>query len=84
MAGYSYKYVRDKLPPYLTYENEDYEGSADYDGDLWVAACCYIDEIEQELSNQFAITKVMNNEKLLDWLKTRPETIYNHGPAIID
>ena len=33
MGSYSYKYVRDQLPPYLTTETECYEGDASYDGD---------------------------------------------------
>jgi hypothetical protein len=45
MGVYAYKYVRDQLPPYLTVEAEDYDGSVDYDGDQWLAASDYIDEL---------------------------------------
>lgn len=84
MGAYNYKYVRDQLPPYLTTESEDYEGGADYDGDQWAAAADYISDLEQELAKQYAQTKTMNNEKLLHWLKTRPKSSYNNGPAIVD
>jgi hypothetical protein len=84
MGSYSYKYVRDQLPPYLTTETECYEGDANYDGDQWGAAADYITELESELARQYAQTKAMQNEKLLHWLKTRPKSYYNDGPAIVD
>lgn len=83
MAGYSYKYVRDRLPPYLELEYEGYEGGCYYDGDMWILASDYIDALENELSKQYAITKAMSDERLLLWLKTRPKMLYNEGPAII-
>lgn len=79
---YSYKYVRDLLPPYLTIDNQEYEGSADHDGDLWIATKKYILELEHELAEQYKLTKQMRNEKLLYWLKNRPAYLYNNGPAI--
>ena len=82
MAGYSYKYVRDQLPPYLTDEVEGYDGDAGYDGDQWIAAADYIDALEKELAAQYAQTKAMRDERLLAWLKSRPKSAYNAGPAI--
>ena len=42
MAYYNYKRVRDILPDWIISEQgEDYEGSCDYDGDLWVACLLY-------------------------------------------
>jgi hypothetical protein len=84
MGSYSYKYVRDQLPPYLTTETKEYEGSVDYDGDQWIAASDYITELEQELAKQYAQTKMMHNNELLHWLKTRPKQLYNTGPVIVD
>jgi hypothetical protein len=84
MGAYNYKYVRDQLPPYLTDEVEGYEGGCDYDGDMWAAASDYIDALEKELALQYAVTKTMRDQKLLEWLKTRPKTSYNAGPAVVD
>lgn len=84
MAAYSYKFVRDLVPPYITKSIPDYEGSADYDGDLWVAAELYIGELEKELSRQYQYTNKLHNSDLLEWLKTREKTIYNNGPAIVE
>lgn len=84
MGAYNYKYVRDQLPPYLTTETEGYEGSVDYDGDQWVAASDYIDALERELAKQYAQTNFMHDEKLLNWLKTRPKSYYNSGPAVTE
>ena len=48
MAYYNYKRVRDILPDWIISEQgEDYEGSCDYDGDLWVAAEEYILYLEE-------------------------------------
>lgn len=83
MAAYSYKYARAKIPEYVTNLIEDYEGEANYDGDLWVAADNYIVELEIELARQYEITGMMHNEKLLDWLKNRPQYAdYCDGPLI--
>ena len=84
MGAYNYKYVRDQLPPYLTDEVEGYEGGCDYDGDMWAAASDYIIALETEIAKQFARTQVMNDQNLLHWLKTRPKTSYNAGPAVVD
>jgi hypothetical protein len=84
MGAYNYKYVRDQLPPYLTDEVDGYEGSVDYDGDQWAAASSYIYELETELAKQYARTKSMDNERLLNWLKNRQESNYCGGAAIVD
>ena len=84
MAAYNYKYVRDRLPPYLTDEVEGYEGSCDYDGDMWCSAADYIDALEHEIAKQYAATKTISDEKLFTWMKTRQKTFYNDGAAIID
>lgn len=81
MGAYSYKYVRDQLPYYLT-DAEDYEGGANYDGDQWHAASNYITELENELAFQYRITRKFDNEKLLEWLKSRESTSYADGPVI--
>ncbi len=82
MASYAYKYVRDLLPPYLTTDTDDYEGDAGPDGDQWIAASNYIEELEKELALQYAASGAFTNARLLDWLKNRTKTIYNNGPAI--
>ena len=82
MAAYSYKYVRDLLPPYLTTDQKDYEGDAGADGDQWTAASDYIEELEKELAQQYEASGTFKNTRLLNWLKNRPSTIYNDGPAI--
>ena len=83
MAAYSYKYARAKIPEYITDAIDDYEGEANYDGDLWIAADEYIIHLENEFAKQYEITKRMDNQKLLDWLKTRtPDSSYCHGPVI--
>ena len=84
MGAYTYKWVRDQLPPYLTDEVEGYEGGANYDGDQWSAASNYIDALEAELAKQYAKTGEMADARLLDWLKTRPKSGYSNGPAIVD
>lgn len=84
MGAYSYKYVRDQLPPYLTTETANYEGDPGYDGDQWSAAADYISELENELVKQYAQTGTMHNDKLLQWLKTRPKSMYSAGPVIVD
>ena len=44
MAYYNYKIVRDLIPQFIIdQQGEDYDGSADYDGDLWCAASDYIE-----------------------------------------
>ena len=84
MAAYAYKYVRDLLPPYLTHEVPGYEGEANYDGDQWVATADYIAHLEKELALQYAKTGSMENQCLLNWLRTRPRTFYQDGPVIED
>ena len=82
MGAYNYKYVRDQLPPHLTSDVDGYEGDAGYDGDQWCAAADYINALEKELVRQYEQTGVMHDGKLLAWLKTRPKSNYNAGPAI--
>lgn len=84
MAVYEYKYVRDQLPPYLTTDVEGYVGDANYDGDQWSAASEYIASLESELAHQYAQTGSMADARLLAWLKSRPKSIYNDGPVIVD
>lgn len=84
MAAYNYKYVRALLPPFAEVDIEDYEGTSNYDGDMWLAAANYITALETELGKQYAITKQFSNDRLLDWLKTRPKSIYSPGPVIVD
>jgi len=84
MGAYNYKYVRDQLPPYITEEIADYEAGCDYDGDMWVAASDYMVDLEQELFDQYAITKTIANKKLLNWLKTRNKTSYADNPKLED
>ena len=83
MGAYSYKYVRDLLPPYLTDDVEDYEGDAGYDGDQWIAASTYIESLERELAGQYAVTGHMADAELLGWLTGRQKAGYCHGPAIV-
>ena len=50
MAYYAYKEVRDLLPAdtaekYQFRYGEEYEGGANYDGDMWIAAADYIVEL---------------------------------------
>jgi hypothetical protein len=84
VAAYSFKYVRDLLPSYLTTEVDGYEGDPGYDGDQWDATSEYIEELEKELADQCALTGVFHNERLLSWLKSRPVSHYSRGPAIVD
>ena len=83
MAAYSYKFARAKIPQYITDAIDGYEGEANYDGDLWIAADEYIVHLETELARQYEMTGKMHNEKLLDWLKNRPQDCcYCYGPVI--
>ena len=82
MAAYAYKWVKDYIPPFITDSMEDYEGEANYDGDLWDAAHEYICALEQEVAFQHEITKTAHSPNLLNWLKNRPETFYCGGPVI--
>jgi len=82
MGSYSYKFVRDKLPPYITDGIDDYEAGAGYDGDMWNAADNYIRSLENELALQFKKTHSMADAKLFEWLQTRPESTYTDGPVI--
>lgn len=75
MGSYNYKYAQSQLPPYLTDEVEGYEGGV---------AASYYNDLEKELAVQYACSKTMHDKKLLHWLKTRPKTAYNAGPAIVD
>lgn len=58
MAYYNYKHVRDSIPTAFqeqwekTFEEQagrKYEGTADYDGDLWILASDYIDHLHTRI-----------------------------------
>lgn len=50
MAYYAYKEVRDLLPQdVINRMGPDYEGSCDYDGDMWSAAALYIEDLLEEI-----------------------------------
>ena len=60
MAYYNYKVIRDRIPQHIIDSmGEDYEGTCDYDGDLWLAADAYIDELENKLKAQY---DALNND----------------------
>jgi len=51
MAYYAYKNVRDLLPEWIIQEQgSDYQGDANYDGDLWIATSDYIEYLEKKIS----------------------------------
>ena len=82
MGAYNCKYVRDQLPPFITEAIDNYEGSCDYDGDMWVAASDYIEVLEYELKQQVENSQMMFNPDLYNWLSTRKATPYVGGPVI--
>jgi hypothetical protein len=58
MAYYNYKRVRDAIPKdfYEEYErkwkqdnDQDFECSCDYDGDLWCMAAAYIEHLHKQI-----------------------------------
>lgn len=57
MAYYAYKQVRDLLPePYTSSlfkerTGQAFEGTADYDGDYYIAAALYIEDLLEEIKN---------------------------------
>ena len=72
MAAYNYKYIRDRVPEFITDNIQGYEGTCDYDGDLWLAAADYIDALETEIAQQHQLTHKVHNKELEQWL-TDPE-----------
>ena len=66
MAYYNYKLVRDALPDYITEAIPNYEGTCDYDGDMWVAASNYIDDLLKQLADLKAEREA--DKERLDWL----------------
>lgn len=83
MGTYSYKYASARIPDFIKDDIDDYEGGCDYDGDMWIAVSNYIDELEDELKKQYALTKKIHSERLMEWLKNRPKSYYVDGPMII-
>lgn len=57
MAYYAYKQVRDLLPERYTStlfeerEGRSFDGTADYDGDYYIAAALYIEDLLEEIKN---------------------------------
>ena len=62
MAYYAYKNVRDLLPDHIIEaQGPDYEGTCDYDGDMWIAAADYIIELRAENEKlREALQKIAN------------------------
>jgi hypothetical protein len=59
MAYYNYKHVRDSIPAefrepweqqFKAASGREYEGTADYDGDLWLLASDYIDHLKKRVT----------------------------------
>lgn len=78
MGSYAYKYVRDRVPPFIENAIDEYEGTCDYDGDLWIAAANYIDRLETALSRQPA--SAIGDAELVEWLTTRSSEGYGNPP----
>jgi hypothetical protein len=76
MGMYAYKYVRDLVPGFVIDTLEDYEGTCDYDGDLWIAAARYIHLLEAEVRKQVNGSGVVFDRELVESLRNRPETTY--------
>lgn len=72
MAYYAYKNVRDLLPDHIIKaQGEDYEGTCDYDGDMWIAAADYIIELKAQVeAQQTSMRLALNGMK-------------NHGSAYL-
>lgn len=69
MARYAYKEVRDLLPNHII-ENmgPDYDGDANYDGDMWCATANYIEElIAQRNALQAKIDGGIRVHAVIDW-----------------
>jgi len=49
MAYYAYKDMASRIPQSIIDSIENYDHSADYDGDLWIAASLYCDKLEAEI-----------------------------------
>lgn len=58
MAYYAYKHVRDIIPDdfqnrfeesFKAENGYEYDGDANYDGDMWLLAAAYIDYLQGEL-----------------------------------
>lgn len=58
MAYYNYKHVRDQIPAdfqgpwekaWKEETGRDYEGTCDYDGELWILASDYIDHLHAKI-----------------------------------
>lgn len=83
MASYTYKYVRDLLPEWAKEGIEKYDGDANYDGDMWLAACDYILCLEGEVAKHVTTTNTHYDARLYDWLKSREKGVYNpEGPLV--
>ena len=67
MGAYAYK-VCDRLIPVWAEESvPDYDGTADYNGDLWYAAAAYIQDLERQL-----LAGGMD-DRTRSWIKRRSE-----------
>ncbi len=73
MAYYNYKHARDITPQWAMDMVEDYEGTCDYDGDLWLAVVNYAEALETEVKAQHATTGRLYDERLSHLTKTRNE-----------
>jgi hypothetical protein len=77
MASYAYKYAREYIPEYIIdAQGEDYEGSCDYDGDLWYAASDYIKALEDAVAALIKHDPGGPDIRLMDWLRTRKQGNY--------
>ena len=61
MAYYNYKRVRDIIPNefeetwkknWLEETGQEYDGSADYDGELWILAADYIEYLQKKTGSK--------------------------------
>ena len=49
MGAYAYKACNRLVPRWAEETVPDYDGTANYDGDLWYAAAAYIRDLERQL-----------------------------------
>lgn len=90
MAAYSYKLVchRPELEPYIeAFEKkygEEFDGDANYDGDCWIVASDYIDDLEDERDELVKALRAIHAEVHANGYPTAcEETVYELTEAAL-
>ncbi len=82
MAAYTYKEVVNNLPDYYeeTFEERhgrDHDGDVNYNGDYWISAAEYIEDLEERIKDYKSLVNLEGGEAIDKLIELSNKEVWN-------